>query len=269
MLHHVQLRKSAVAELLTTRQVQELLQVDRTTIYRMAESGRLPAVRVGKQWRFPQGEIERWLQSRGAGVSVAPVRETPASSPTNRGGHLAELLPIPCAQIIQDTCAELLGVMMLVTDTMGKPVTRVSNPCGFYEALIGHGATLEHCMGEWQQMAGAVPIEPRFATSSLGLLCARGLIRAGNELKGMVFVGGIAPEEWPPDEARLAQIARHFGVEINLIRGHLHEVYRLDRAQMERVLKYTQRVADIFSSIVEERSLVHGRLQAIAALSTL
>ncbi|MCA9947998.1 MAG: helix-turn-helix domain-containing protein, partial [Anaerolineales bacterium] len=36
-------------DLLTTRQVQELLQVDRTTVYRMRKDGRLTGVKVGQQ----------------------------------------------------------------------------------------------------------------------------------------------------------------------------------------------------------------------------
>jgi excisionase family DNA binding protein len=35
-----------VSEFLTTRQLQEILHVDRTTIYRMADDGRVPAVKV-------------------------------------------------------------------------------------------------------------------------------------------------------------------------------------------------------------------------------
>ena len=50
-----------IGELLTTRKMQELLQLDRSTIYRMAESGQLPAIKVGKQWRFPASEVEKWL----------------------------------------------------------------------------------------------------------------------------------------------------------------------------------------------------------------
>ncbi len=43
--------------------------------------------------------------------------------------------------------------------------------------------------------------------SEMGLLCARGLIRAGAELKGMVVVGGIAPDNWPPDPEQIADLA--------------------------------------------------------------
>ena len=51
-------------QLLTVRQLQELLRVDRVTIYRMLEAGALPGFKVGGQWRFSQGEIEAWLNSQ-------------------------------------------------------------------------------------------------------------------------------------------------------------------------------------------------------------
>ena len=41
------------SEFLTTRQLQEILHVDRTTIYRMADDGRVPAVKVGSQSAIP------------------------------------------------------------------------------------------------------------------------------------------------------------------------------------------------------------------------
>ncbi|MGB9754636.1 helix-turn-helix domain-containing protein [Roseiflexus castenholzii] len=39
-------------DLLTTREVQDLLKLDRTTVYRMLKEGRLTGVKVGQQWRF-------------------------------------------------------------------------------------------------------------------------------------------------------------------------------------------------------------------------
>lgn len=38
-----------MVEMLTAKEMQVLLQVDRSTIYRMAAAKRLPAVKVGKQ----------------------------------------------------------------------------------------------------------------------------------------------------------------------------------------------------------------------------
>ena len=50
-----------MTEMLTAKDMQTLLQVDRSTIYRMAEAGQLPAVKVGKQWRFPGDLVEDWI----------------------------------------------------------------------------------------------------------------------------------------------------------------------------------------------------------------
>src|SRR3970040_519799 len=46
---------------LTAKDIQELIRVDKSTIYRMAEDGRLPAVKVGRQWRFPEDAVLGWL----------------------------------------------------------------------------------------------------------------------------------------------------------------------------------------------------------------
>ncbi|MCU0281738.1 MAG: helix-turn-helix domain-containing protein, partial [Acidimicrobiia bacterium] len=50
--------------LLTTQDVLRLMKVDRSTVYRMAEDGRLPAVKVGRQWRFPEDQIHDLLRCR-------------------------------------------------------------------------------------------------------------------------------------------------------------------------------------------------------------
>ena len=48
---------------------------------------------------------------------------------------LENMLPLECVQLIQDSHAGLLGVMLLITDMAGKPITRPSNPCGLFNAL--------------------------------------------------------------------------------------------------------------------------------------
>ena len=261
-----------MADLLTTRQVQDILQVDRTTIYRMVESGQLPAIRVGKQWRFARAEIEDWLRAQSASSTngASPALRQPISSATIKSaGHLAELLPIQCAQMIQDAFADALGVMIVVTDVEGQPVTAVSNLCGLYDVAMHDDAAIARCIMNWQKLAGAAMLEPKFAPSDLGLLCARGLIRGGNELKGMVFVGGIAPDAWPPSPEQMAAIADHFAVDRASVEANINAVHRMDGAERERVLHFVQRIADIFSHILEDRNVLYGRLQAIASLTTL
>jgi excisionase family DNA binding protein len=47
--------------LLTTDQVANYLKVDKFTVYRLVTQKRIPAFRVGNQWRFKQKIIDAWL----------------------------------------------------------------------------------------------------------------------------------------------------------------------------------------------------------------
>ncbi len=66
---------------LTTDEVLEYLQVNLRTVYRLIKAGRIPAVRVGRQWRFRKRDIDAWLESqrpRGARSSSPAPGRTPA-----------------------------------------------------------------------------------------------------------------------------------------------------------------------------------------------
>ena len=43
---------------LTTDEVLAYLQVNLRTVYRLIKAGKLPAVRVGRQWRFRKGDLD-------------------------------------------------------------------------------------------------------------------------------------------------------------------------------------------------------------------
>ena len=63
---------------LTTEEVLEYLQVNLRTVYRLIKAGKIPAVRVGRQWRFRKRDIDAWLDSQrtqgGGAASAAPAR---------------------------------------------------------------------------------------------------------------------------------------------------------------------------------------------------
>jgi hypothetical protein len=162
--------------------------------------------------------------------------------------------------MMQDVIADALGVTMLTADMQGHPVTEVSNPCGFYSTLLADETAVTHCIQEWHRMAGLARLEPKFTPNEVGLLCARGLIRAGNALKGMVFFGGIAPDHWPPDQERVATIATTYHLPQQLLSPHIDEVYHLDRRQRDYVLGFVQRTADTFSLLLEDRNALSAQL---------
>jgi len=62
---------------LTTEEVLEYLQVNLRTVYRLIKAGKIPAVRVGRQWRFRKRDIDAWLDSqrpRGGPRQAAPAQ---------------------------------------------------------------------------------------------------------------------------------------------------------------------------------------------------
>ena len=49
---------------LTTEEVLAYLQVNLRTVYRLIKAGKIPAVRVGRQWRFRKRDIDAWLDGQ-------------------------------------------------------------------------------------------------------------------------------------------------------------------------------------------------------------
>jgi excisionase family DNA binding protein len=46
------------------------LKVSKETVYRWLEKGKIPAHRVGKQWRFKASEVDEWVTSGSASDST-------------------------------------------------------------------------------------------------------------------------------------------------------------------------------------------------------
>ncbi len=68
---------------LTTEEVLEYLHVNLRTVYRLIKAGKIPAVRVGRQWRFRKRDIDAWLDSqrpRGAGRLASATAPRSAAS---------------------------------------------------------------------------------------------------------------------------------------------------------------------------------------------
>jgi excisionase family DNA binding protein len=63
---------------LTTEEVLDYLQVNLRTVYRLIKAGKIPAVRVGRQWRFRKRDIDAWLETqRPRHARPAPAGRTP------------------------------------------------------------------------------------------------------------------------------------------------------------------------------------------------
>jgi excisionase family DNA binding protein len=48
-------------QILTTKEVSEMLGVHMSTVYKLIKEGKIPSFRVGSDWRFRREQIVRWL----------------------------------------------------------------------------------------------------------------------------------------------------------------------------------------------------------------
>lgn len=240
---------------LTTKDLQDLIRVDKSTIYRMAEDGRIPAVKVGRQWRFPETAVREML-------GQAPNHPTPTSE---RRTLLASLDPA-VTEAVAELAARTFGAMVVVTGMDGQPMSEVANPCGLFTAVASEPRVLPRCIETWAHYGEVPDLVPAFRPSQFGFLCARTFVRVGSELLGMMIVGGIAPDVWPPSDPAIVATASGFGVDPDVLRSHIDDVYHLDDVARARILDLLPQFGILLSRLAESSSSLVGRLDAIASL---
>lgn len=92
---------------LTTEEVLEYLQVNLRTVYRLIKAGKIPAVRVGRQWRFRKHDIDVWLESQ----RPRQTRGTPGSTrPAAAANTRPRILVVDDEAAIRDLLSKTLAL---------------------------------------------------------------------------------------------------------------------------------------------------------------
>ncbi len=47
-------------EIMTLEETAKYLKIGKSTLYKMAREGKIPAVKIANQWRFRKDEIDEW-----------------------------------------------------------------------------------------------------------------------------------------------------------------------------------------------------------------
>ena len=95
---------------LTTEEVLEYLQVNLRTVYRLIKAGKIPAVRVGRQWRFRKRDIDGWLETqRPRGSRAGAPAPAPRPSATASGGR-PRVLVVDDEATIRDLLSKTLAL---------------------------------------------------------------------------------------------------------------------------------------------------------------
>lgn len=253
-------------DLLTTKQLQEMLQVDRVTIYRMLKEGRLEGFKVGGQWRFSRQAIQQWLKEKQATLDHVVSPGAPGVDPEPR------LLSLSCLQAIQDIFAEAVGVGAVTTSLEGAPLTTVSHACAFCQMILGTETGRQRCIDSWHEASAAAHAGPssRRATCHAGLRYLSARIEVGGEGMAAVHAGQFLDVASRPIAGRreqLASLAAATGLEAEELEQAVAAVSRFDEEQLDKIARMLQRIARTLAEMAEERRSLVGRLQRIAQIS--
>ncbi|MEI7849424.1 MAG: PocR ligand-binding domain-containing protein [Chloroflexota bacterium] len=244
--------------LLTARQVQETLKVDRTTIYRMLNDGRLSGVKVGNQWRFSAQDVQDLVS--GAQADATPVMGVEAS---------AKILPLSCMQPMQDVFAEVAEIGSIITDSAGNPLTQISNSCEFCNLVLSSEKGKKACQRSWRTLAQQEKISPEFTACHAGLQYARARISVRGETIALLISGQFYSEQ--PDlieqEKRIEVLAQNYEIDPRMLNLAIQKISVMDKRLVNKISHWLSRVARSFEQISVERAEMLARLHQIAEMS--
>jgi excisionase family DNA binding protein len=241
---------------ITAKQAQELLKVDRTTIYRMLKDGRLNGVKVGQQWRFYSSEVSDLL----AGARRSGENDDPIS---------VEVLPLKCVQPVQDVFAEIAEVGAVTTGPDGQALTRISNPCDFCKLILGSEGGRQKCIASWRKLAEQKEAAPEFLKCHAGLEYARARIEVNRNLIAMLIAGQFNVESPDPAEekVRYHRLAGSYSIDEDSLVQAARQIPLLDARKVPQLSHWLEEVAHTFEKISSERADLMSRLRHIAEMS--
>ncbi len=244
-------------DLLTAREVQDILKVDRTTVYRMLKDGRLRGVKMGQQWRFPSEGL----------VSLVSLE----SKPLPREAKVAfDVLPLHCIDPIQQVFAEVAGVGAITANPDGEPLTEVSNACTFCTLMMSSPSGMRACKASWRRVAQQPERRPQLVTCHAGLQYARARIELDGEFIAIIVAGQFYAEvpDHEEEAARIHRLAAEHGLEGGKLAQAAGALPVLDARRRQRLPDWLERVAHTFEDITHERADLLERLRSIAQMST-
>jgi excisionase family DNA binding protein len=242
-------------KLYTTKQLEELLKVDRITIYRMLNDDRLNGVKVGGQWRFTQSEIDRLLGEEQVAEEV--VVETVSDFPTC------------CMRNMQDMFAGIIGIGAITVTLHGTLLTEPSFSSPFCEMLLSSEVGAKACKQFWLEIISSP--DTGYQKCHAGLNYRRTAIFSNNTPIAW-FIAGQFYLEPPLEEKRkktVERLAKSYNIPEKTLLDASRKIPVLTEQQKKQVLEWAPKVAGNLESLISERAQLLNRLRKISELSSI
>ncbi|MCP4725481.1 MAG: helix-turn-helix domain-containing protein [bacterium] len=246
--------------LLTTKQVLDILNIDRTTVYRMLKDGRLLGVKIGKQWRFSNESVERLVSG------TSSVRESETAQPAQQP---VDILQLHCLQPIQDVFAEIAEVGSVTTNVAGFPISNLSNCNDFCKLILNSEAGRKGCVKSWHKLTSLGKRKTEFYTCHAWLKYLGVRIEPDGDFIAMLFAGQIHTEEQDKgiEADRIRKLAYDYDIDKSKLLEASRKLIVLDDNKQEKLGNWLYKIANTFESIGSERSKFLNKLKKISKLT--
>jgi len=109
-----------VENLMDIKQVAEYLQMNKMTVYKLAQQGTIPAFKVASEWRFKKELIEQWLMNQ--------LKGKPGMEKLGAGmklGHDKTVLVVDDEDVIRDFFSRALTGYKVLTASSGEEALNI------------------------------------------------------------------------------------------------------------------------------------------------
>lgn len=247
-------------ELLTTKQVQDLLKVDRITIYRMLNDGRLKGVKVGNLWRFPRAEINRLVGEPQEGEDLERSQIIGVND-----------FPVECVERLQDVFAGILDVGALTVNLIGDPLTKVAFSNPFCKMMLSTPEGNKACQGSWRKIALRTTGNPAFHVCHAGLCYMRSSVTMNGKPIAWMVTGQFFTSTHQAEKVldNITQIAARYKLDTEKLEEVARDIPVLKHSQQEKVQEWAPKVSATVQSMLCERLDLVERLEKISEISSI
>lgn len=244
-------------EFLTTREVEQLVHLNRVTIYRLIREGQFPAVKVGSQWRFKRSAVEAWLTSH------HPTPPSESQEPPRPNEYVAAFHNSEVVRVLQ-AFSKAMGLSICVIGPGGETILDCMN-CHSFCAAMQASQQGRACCQEVRRSFTSSPIENCIA----GVSYIKTPVHIADQLIGYIVMGPLVRDAYQMETIRqhLPEAAATLGIAPETLLSELSTIQTLDTGQLEVLRSLLNTVASTTLQITVERQRSDERLKTIARLA--
>ncbi len=240
-------------DLLTSKQVQDILKIERITVYRMLTDCRLQGIKIGKQWRFPASQFENFLSNDKTTIQEIPSGNVPP-------------LPIHCMQTIQNLFSDLSQIGTVITDMQGNPLTELSNSCRFCQHMLSSSAGQVACQTSWKSMPQSME-KMGWVKCHAGLTYYYYALLDNGIPTAYLLAGQSRINQHDLTKESSQRLAAMLQVDESTLNVLFNEINCLNPDGQVQIERWVQKAAGALEGILAERAGLIQKLQQIAEIS--